>query len=661
MLSPFLAWAFIYFVKNTSLLSFLVLTLVLALEARTNHYQLVYYLGFLLLFLGLPYLVQYFRQKEWKKMGAQIGLLLIAILLAGIIAAPKLVLTRQYLPYSIRGSSGETAQTTAGGLEKGYATQWSFPPEEIVTFVIPNFYGGSSQYEYTGDAVPQLKGRTIPGYWGNMPFTTSTEYLGIFTVFLGLIGIIAYWKRGLVKSLIALSVLALFISFGRYFSPVFDIFFNYFPLFDKFRVPSMILFLVEFAMPVFAAFGIEKLLYLHKDGLGRWLKSISGVLGILLLIGVVTLLLGGRLQLATAQEFSRYPEQTLQLLRTARLEILKTDAWRLIIYSLLASGVVFAYVRKHISFTLFYPVLIVFMLIDMYTIDRRFLNEFVPQQEDQAPFIQSQIDQYILQDDDLFRVFPVGNLFGDNRWCYFHQSIGGYHAAKMYIYQKMIEENLYHSTEAGNNINWNMVKLLNVKYLVSTQQISSDHINAVGRDPDTEWFLYQVKEPFPRAWMVYQTRVIPGVQKQRQTLNQADFTPGSEAIVSEELLDADNGDEQTIGSAEVPRFDANHITVEVSTPREGLLVVSENYLPIWWEATMDGEAVPIHQINTLQRGVVVPSGEHTVRFEIRAPLFQTSVLAGNIVVWIVHGVILLLLGLQYLPVQVPGKSGMGSV
>jgi len=661
MFSPFLAWTFICFVKNTSLLSFLILALALALEARTNHYQLVYYVGFIVLFLGLPYLVGYFRRKEWKKMGSQVGLLVIAILLAGIIAAPKLILTRQYLPYSIRGSSGETAQSAAGGLEKGYATQWSFPPEEMVTFVIPNFYGGTSQYEYTGDAVPQLQGRTIPAYWGKMPFTTSSEYLGILTVFLGFLGMFAYWKRRLVKSLAVMSILTLLISFGRHFSPVFDIFFNYFPVFDKFRVPSMILFLIEFSIAVFAAFGIEKLLHLHKDDIRKWVIFISGILGGLLLIGVVSLLIGGGLPFASAQEFSRYPEQTLQLLRTARLEILKADAWRLIVFCLLTAGVMVAYIQKHISRTVLYPVLAILMLIDMYTIDNRFLNEFVPQQADQSPFTQSQIDQYIMQDDGLFRVFPVGDLFGNNRWSYFHQSIGGYHAAKMHIYQKMVEENLYHSTESGNNINWNIVKLLNVKYVITTQRISSDHISAIGQDPNTNWILYQVDDPFPRAWMVYQTRIISAGQEQRQVLNQAGFDPRTEAIVFEDLLDSSTADGEQTGSAEVTHFDANQITVEVSTPREGLLVLSENYLPIWWQATLDGEAVTIHRVNSLQRGIVVPQGSHTVHFEIKAPLFHASILAGNITVWIVHGVILLLAGLRYLPVRSTGKSGAGAV
>jgi len=647
MLSPFLAWSFLYFVQKTSVLSFLLLALSLALEARSSHYQIVYYLGFLLLFLGLPYLIEYFRERQWKTMGIQVGLLVVAVFIGAVIAAPKLVLTREYLPYSIRGASGETAQTGAGGLQEDYATQWSFPPEEIVTFVMPDFFGLSSQYEYTGNAVPQLKGQTIPAYWGKLPFTTSTEYLGIVAVFLALIGVIGYWKRGMIKSLVALTILSLLISFGRHFSVVYDFFFHFFPLFNKFRIPSMILFLIEVTVAVFAAFGVQKLLELRDEQVGRWLRTGGGIVGGLVVLGFIALLIGGSLTMVKSSEIARYPEQTLQVLKTIRLELLRGDAWRLIIYSVLLGALGFFFVKRRISVTIFYPVLALLMLVDMYSIDHRFLQEWGPQQRANPPFNKTQIDNYIQQDTGLFRVFPVGNLFGNNRWCYFHQSIGGYHAAKMYIYQKMIEENLYHSIEPGNNINWNMVHLLNVKYLVASQQIQSRHLKAVGQDPGTKWILYEVANPFPRAWLVYRARVVPDEAQQRQILNEPSFDPAREALTGEPLLDAaapDSGAQA--GSVTVQRFDANHVTLNVSTPREGLVVLSENYLPIWWQATLDDQPVSIHKVNSLQRGVVVPPGNHVIRFVIRAPTFHASIVSANVFVWLVQGVIIILLALR---------------
>lgn len=648
MLSPFLAWGFLYFVQKTSVLSFLVLALGLALEARSNHYQIVYYLGFLLLFLGIPYLIEYVKGGEWKKMGTQVGLLVVALLVAGIIAAPKLVLTRQYLPYSIRGASGETAQTGAGGLQEGYATQWSFPPQGLVTFVMPRFFGESSQYKYTGNSVPQLKGRTIPAYWGQLPFTTSTEYLGIVTVFLAFIGMIGFWKRRMIKSLVALSILALLISFGHHFSIVYNFFFHYFPLFNKFRIPSMILFLIEVNAAIFAAFGLEKLLSLTQEEVKKWLPIGGGILGGLMLLGVFALVFGGTLSLTKAGEAAQYPEQTLQVLKTIRLEMLRGDAWRLIIYCVILGTLVYFYAKEKLQTAFFYPAMVLLMLIDMYTISYPFIKEWSPQQASRPPFTKTQIDNYIQQDQGLFRVFPVGNLFGNNRWSYFEQSIGGYHAAKMYIYQKMIEENLYHQMEPGNNINWNIVHLLNVKYLISQQQIKSNQIKAIGQDPNTKWILYQVTNPFPRAWMVYSTRMVTDDQQQRDILNQSSFNPAREAVVPEKLLqnEAPDTTQHASGSAKVTHFDANHITIDVSTPIQGLLVVSENYLPIWWHASIDDQNVPIHKVNSLQRGIVVPPGDHVVKFIIKAPFFHASIVSANIFVWLVQGVLILLIVLR---------------
>jgi len=652
MLAPIVASSFLYLVRKTNLFSFAFVALALALIVRTGHYQIVYYTGLLIIFLSLPFIVKYIKEGSCTLFGKKVAIFLLAVIASGIIAAPKMVLTQQYLPYSIRGASGETEHTAkGGGLEKGYATQWSFAPEEILTFVVPNYFGGSSRYEYTGNAVPQLKGRTIPGYWGPMPFTSTTQYLGVLTVFFALIGAIGFWKKGMVKALIGLIVLALFISFGRHFPPVFNFFFKFAPLFNKFRVPSMILFLVRFTFPILAAFGVAKIIELATKDWKNALPVIGGVAGVLLLIGIIPLLFGSQFALAKPMETQQYQQQTLQLLKSVRLDMLKTDAWRLLIFILLGGGAALAFVKKTISVQILIPILAILVLVDMYGIDRRYLREFVPQRAGTIPFQKTQIDNVILQDNGLFRVYPVGNLFGNNRWSYFHQSIGGYHAAKMYNYQKMIEENLHHSTEPGNNINWNMVKLLNVKYLITTGQIQTAHLNPIGQDQNTQWILYEVKDPTPRAWMVYDNRVVPKVADQRAALNDSTFQPMKEAITAKALLPASTNEDttQTVHSVEITQFDANHIEALVQTAQKGLLVLSENYLPIWWEASIDGKSTPIHKVNSFQRGVIVPEGKHTVQMVVKAKIFHASIISANILVWIIHLIIFI-----YLVRLIPG-------
>ncbi|MCF7805764.1 MAG: hypothetical protein K9N46_13460 [Candidatus Marinimicrobia bacterium] len=648
MFTPLLASTFLFYVKKTSIFSFGAFTLALALMVRTNHYQIVYYSGFFLLALGVPFIIQYVQNKEWNKLGLQLGLLIGVILVAGVISAPRMVLTEQYLPYSIRGSSGETENTAqGGGLDKGYATKWSFPPEEITTFIIPNYFGGSSQYEYTGSAVPQLQGRTIPAYWGDMPFTSTTQYLGILSVFLALIGIISFWKNNIVKALLVLTVAALLISFGRHFSPVFDLFFNFMPLFDKFRAPSMILYLVRISAPILAAFGLQYVLDLDKSQWKQHLKLLGGVAGGMAVIALIPLLMGNQFELMKSMEAQQYRDQVLQMIQNARLDMLKTDAWRVLILLFFAGGALYAYLKNYLNAKVLAPILLVLMVIDMYGVDRRYLREFVPQTQTERAIQKTQVDNYIQQDTGLYRVFPVGNLFNSNRWAYFHQSVGGYHAAKMFNYQKMIEENLYQGTEQGNSINWNIVKMLNVKYLVADGQIPSEHVNILGQDPQQKWVLHEVKNPGPRAWMVYNTRVVPKASAQRQVLNQSSFNPLREAVAGSAFLSQTTTDSVAY-TADVSSFDANSIKVEVETPREGLLVLSENYLPIWWEATIDGEPVEIHKVNAFQRGVVIPEGSHSVTMNIEATVFHASLISANVFLWIVH-VILLIFFIKQIP------------
>ncbi|MCZ6594456.1 MAG: hypothetical protein O6943_06015, partial [Bacteroidetes bacterium] len=642
MTAPVVASSFLYFVTRNGLMSCLLMVLSLTLHAQARHYQIIYYTGFLLLFIGIPYLTEYVKQKDFKKLAMQVGLLISAIVITVVITSPSNILVKQYLTYSIRGGGGETTVGKADGLSLDYATQWSFPPEEIVTLVIPNYFGGSSQYKYSGDAVPDFKGRYIPGYWGSMPFTSTTHYVGILTFIFAVLGCIGFWKKRMIKSLVSLCILTLLVSFGRHFSIIFDLFFKYLPFFDKFRAPSMILYLLHLILPVFAAFGLEMLLSLKKEDWKNRIPILGGTMAVLILLSLGSVLFGSGLALTRPEEIQQYDGQTLALIKTARLDLLKTDAWRLLIFTAMTAGLIWAYFRKIASERVLMLGLSVLVLIDMYTIDWRYLKELGPKRQVAEVIKKTQIDNYILDDKDLFRVFPVNsNLFGDNRWAYFHESIGGYNPAKMHNYQNIIEKNLNIAIEPGVPINWNIVRMLNVKYLVSAQQISSDHIVAVGQDPNTKWVLYKIKNFLPRAWLVYRNRVIPERSMRQQTLNQEDFEPATEAIVKnallsnaqEEIPDAPNN------SVEVNDHAPNSIIIKVDSPSEALLVLSEIYIPIWWKAYVDDNEVEIHEVNTLLRGVVVPEGKHTVKFVLEADMYHASIHVSNILVLLCYLVV----------------------
>jgi len=221
MYLPWIFLCFQYFLSKRNLLSAALLGLAFGLQIRTQHYQIVFYTALVLFALGIyPYLKD-LVEKEFIKFSKSTVLLIAALILGIGMAAQPLFLANEYLPYSKRGKTtinlDEQRQGITGtdnqsaGVKIEYAMQWSTHPSELLTWFVPRFYGGMSGEKYTGSAVPALKNRVIPGYWGYMPFTQSYEYMGVITLLLAVIGIYFFRKD---KMIISLSAIGLFFIFS---------------------------------------------------------------------------------------------------------------------------------------------------------------------------------------------------------------------------------------------------------------------------------------------------------------------------------------------------------------------------------------------------------------------------------------------------------------
>lgn len=650
MWMPYVVLTTLFFIRRKDLLSMLLFTLAVALQFRTQHYQIMFYTILFSLFLGLPPLIKDIREKQFPKLARFAGLFAISAVLILLVISQNLLSIKEYTPHSTRGghaiSLQENAEKTADkkGVGFEYATNWSYSVSELWNLIVPKFHGGTSQEEYQGNAVPAWRNQLLPTYWGSMPFTQSYEYLGIILVYLALLGIVTQWKRSEVKALTFLTLLALLLALGKNFDALYRLFFYYIPYFDKFRVPMMILTLVMGTVSLLAAFGLHSALSgeLFKAEYFRKFLVISGGLAALLLI---PLLFGSAFSLSKAGEVQRYGQQVVAQLKVVRAEMLKSSAFSSLLFLLLGFGSLMAIYKKWISGTVAGLLVIVFLLIDLTILDAHYIdNKFTdPKQAEIQQYAESQIDRVLKQDKSLYRVFPVGQLFQDTRWCYRYQSIGGYSPAKLQTIQELVDNNLMVAVSGRIPINWNVVDMLNGKYLIANQPLPGPRLKPVASDEQQRLYVYENSGVLPRAFFVGKTEVIPDGVKRLRRLNQPDFNPARIAILEKPLTERISTPDSS--RAVIEEYQPEKIRLKVFTDKTALLVLSEMYYPEGWKAYLDGKTeLEIYKTNHAIRSVVVPAGEHNIEFRFHPQSFYTGARISMASLYLIY---LLLAGLLF--------------
>ncbi|NQT24379.1 YfhO family protein, partial [candidate division KSB1 bacterium] len=634
MFLPWVVLTFLYLLKQGNWMSVALFTLAFATQVRTKHYQIVFYTLLILVFLAVPYIVQRIREKEWKQLLSRIGLFSIAMLLTLLMSLQVLWTVKEYAPYSIRGGSGDGTRT---GLDYDYATGWSFSPNEMLSLVIPDAYGRSSAVTYKGDAVTQLKNRRIPGYWGGMPSTEGGDYMGVVVVILGVIGVIAAFRKRQ-SEMMALSVFlpfAFLLSFGNHFPLLHKFFFKFMPYFDKFRVPSMILTVIYFCGAVLAAWGLKTLL--ESKIVLTWKKPVLIVGIILIVIALFPILFKSAFSFEKAGEAGRYQEGMIELIKAARYDLMKQDALRMLFFTVLACGTLFFFTTERLTKLALVVILGGLLIVDMIQVDRRFLQNLNSKERlETRYFAPTPTNRYLLQDKSTYRIFPLQqDVWANNDWSYYHQNVGGYDPAKLRAYQDVIESCVYQGWDRELPINWNILNMLNAKYLIYPGQLDKPWLKLVHSDNENKLLTYENTQALPRAFFVGATEVISEHQKRLMRMNDQSFVPDSVAIL-EKLLDADIAMPQ-VSSTRVTKFEPNRIHFEVETDVQSLLVVSEVYYAKGWTAKVDGQETQIYKTNHILRSIVVPAGSHEVTMEFAPQSFTiSSKLSG-----LINGLILL--------------------
>ena len=620
---PWVILSFDYYLKKGNLLSTILFIIVFSTQIRTRHYQIIFYTFLFMLFIGTSYVIGQIKNREYKRILKRIVILSVSGLIVFLLSIQSIWPAEEYTPYSIRGGTGEEGST---GLDYDYATSWSLSPKEMLSFLIPNAYGGSSVIQYNGSNVPELKGRQIPGYWGEMPFTEGGDYLlSIVTCILGMIGLIEGYrkKNKLIITFSLFIVFAFLLSFGRHFPLLYNLFFQLVPLFNKFRIPQMILIMIYFSFACLAGFGYKALLEIPSEVRKRLLKWVIGIALFLIFLSLTPYLLKGSFSFESTSDY-RYSPQVVELIKSARYDLMKQDASRLLIIAFLCCATIGAYLKTWLNKTTIAILLAGLLLVDVIPVNKRYLKYLGSvEQLEQSYYAKIETDRFLLNDQTLFRIFTLEqNIFTNNNWSYYHQSAGGYDAAKLRIYQDIIDSCIYEGPDPALPINWNIVNMLNTKYILVPQQISHPNLNLVFTDNSQNMFIYQNTTALPRAFFVDDIEIIPEKSQRLNRLNDPRFDPAHTAILeTEPKFEIEKPSDQEIN---ISTFQPNHIELDARTDKMGLLVLSEIYYPHGWKATIDNQETEIYRTNHILRSIIVPEGNHQIRFEFAPESFLIS-------------------------------------
>ncbi|MCO6467046.1 MAG: YfhO family protein [Bradyrhizobiaceae bacterium] len=629
----------------------LVLTLAMIALVSATHPQMMFYMGCAAaLYLTTELIVRLVRKQGPMDVLRAGGALVVATVLALGTHADMFLATREYTPYSTRGSAPlvqvkGSHQDQHGGNDYEYATNWSFSPEEMSTFFVPSFYGfGNTTVKMPGSAKEQHANL----YWGQMPFTDAANYMGIGVLLLGILGAWSFRKDPFVIFLIVLSLFSLFLSFGKNMSFLYDVFYNYMPAFNKFRAPSMALCLLQFSMPVLAGYGLASVVsWIGVPERKRTATIIAGLCAAFLVVGLVYTSAfedGYKTDVANAI-VAKQPDRVKDASQISKsyLDVVYSQMrgdWLATGFIALGfGGMLFLMIRGTIKPRVGVPIIILLSVVDLWRVAAK---PYDPKEgsPEKNVFRRTDVVDYIKKDNGVFRIADLSGLPA-NWWAYhFVENVHGYSSAKIRLYQDMLDvaamgpdrEPVPGNSIIINPFIWN---LLNVKYIVSKQPVLATQPAFTAADGS---LVYQNTNMLPRAWFVDSVVHESDVRTTLNRLRDGNFDPRTTAY-SADNISITNGPGADACSASVTARGNESLTFTTQTDARRLMVVSEVYYPEW-KCTVDGNEVPVHRVDFMLRGVVVPPGKHTVQFTFGSPAYEqgrTISLAANLFIALIAG------------------------
>jgi hypothetical protein len=621
-----LAGVILAFRKNW-LVGAAVTALFLSLELYANHVQITYYLGIGVVILVIIESVSYIKKGLAKNLVLILGGLALAAVVAVGTHTTRLWNAYDYTKETIRGKSELTIGTQnaatpkADGLDKEYAFTYSYGVGELLTLIIPNAYGGTSYgpVSNTSETYKLLTGRGVdpttalsqpwPLYWGDQPIMGGPNYIGAIVFFLFVLGL--FIVKSPLKSWAA-GVVALYViwALGKTLAGINYLFFDYFPMFNKFRAMTMVISLAQLLMVLVGVLALSTIVQKKitaKEFQRPFLISAGITGGLMLLMALLPGIFFSFQSENDARfigqmiEDKTFSQQIINTIVQDRESMLKADAIRSLIFIALAAGLVWFYVQDKLKPVLFYGVLMALVIFDLFGVDKRYLNneDFVSSYVAQGNTTPSPADEQILRDTDPdYRVYDVaaqGGAFNSANASYFHKSIGGYHAAKLRRYQELFEHQV-----ATDTPNIEILNMLNTKYFITQDQQGN-----------------RVAQPNPQAyghaWFVKSYKVVPNADAEMAALKTA-------------KLDGLKLQADSTAKISLITYKPSELVYESNSSAEGLAVFSEIYYNVRdeWKVTIDDKPADMLRANYVLRALRVPAGKHTIKFRFEPVSVSTG-------------------------------------
>ncbi|MBR5159339.1 MAG: YfhO family protein [Bacteroidaceae bacterium] len=587
----------------------------------TLHSQMTYYAFMLLGVLFISEIFIHAKAKTWKEFGKATGVFILSLLLVLGTKLSWFQMNRSYLNETMRGGHSELVSDNAEGddqeklvgLDFDYATAWSYGKTETFTLLVPEYMGGASGYDLGKDSklekelrsmgVPANSARSFcsssPVYWGEKVFTSGPVYVGAVICFLFILGLIVV--KGAYKwSLFAATCFSILLAWGHNWEWFSRLFFDYFPMYNKFRTVESILVVAEITMPLLGFLAIRHLVQSDDKAANR--KAILTAGAITAAICLLVAISAGFTDTASSYDI-RFKDDVGDTIYDAilrqRQALISSSALRSLVFVLLGAGATYAYTvmkEKKNSNVMFAAALTALILIDMVPVDRKFFGKqnFITTKENSQIFAMQDWEKAILQDQSLdYRVLNLStNTFNEARTSYRLNSLGGYSAAKMRRYQDLID------THISKN-NMSVLNMLNTKYLITDNR-------QILRNP----------EAMGNAWFVDTVLFVNSPVSESQALNIIDVR--TTAVADNKFADILNVSVSASDPEAFIRLDKyvpDRLEYTSSSTKDKVAVFSEIYYPNEWHLYIDGKEHEIGRVNYVLRAAVIPAGKHSIVME----------------------------------------------
>ena len=630
-----------------------------SLLVSRNHPQITYYFLIIASAVTLSFIVRAARARQYRH-------LFLCLLLAGgagalgaLTNATTLLTTYDYSQASARGGGLRMDAPARDGLSSDYAFQWSYGKAETLTLMVPDVYGGASETLGKDSRLARALGRqNLPSwesdqfftafnaYWGDQPDTSGPVYLGAIICFLFLLACV-YARTPHRAWLVALTLLAILMAWGRHFAVFNDFLFQHLPFYNKFRAPSMTLFIPQLTVPLLVALGLQQLFF-GSDPVPYVQRRFNLALvltGAVLLAGVALYL---SLDYQSLQDLQRDQYLTqinkvdpavgksfLLAATEDRQDLFGGDLLRSALFIAGAALLLGLFIRKRLRVGYALAGLTLLICVDLFLVDTRYLNyhSYLNKDESATSISPSAADQAISQDTGYYRVLNLSegldNAFQESQTSYFHNSLGGYHPAKLALIEDLITFQL-----SKQPLNQAVLDMFNTRYVILPRPlslVSFPESAPPARDPIV------VRNPgaVGSCWFVRSLHPVRGPAEAMRDLDH--FNPFDSALI--ETPPAFQPRYTPGDSIRLLSNDNDDITYTSATRSPEFAVFSEVYYPRGWKAYIDDTEAPIQKVDYALRGMAIPPGRHTIRFAFRPTSFYIGEKIASFSTWLMLALI----------------------